>query len=680
MGWPLILLASFFGIATIASVPVLDTVRFLLAVLLLQVIPGISLSRALLGRPGDVAFHASIGIPIGIACSLLLFLGLAPWNALNMYLPAHAALAVFLTIGCAIAIARTKVAAQQAISAWKWYGTALAIAAMALLAMTNFPFHPLPADIPAAGASYYFDLPWHMGIAGLLKTQWPPANPGGIGQLIVYHMGSHIFGAALDLTAGVDIPTQFLRLLPLFLCGVLALQILSLGNMVGTSNTGPIALAVFFFFGCAQILVGRFSPEHFSNYAFMNLVFSHLYVSQSQHLGQVFLAGLLMLAVAADKSEPRRLPLFCVTALLCAGAALAKGTIVPVFATATGAVVLLHWARTRRLASTFLLLFVTAVAVQAALSVLTIPNPSSGLGLGFKFAAIFWFIPAFESLRASLAGYPAVYVAVAGGILFFAYAPAMLLGLAAGFIRQPSAFISSHALFLLVGGAGLAAALLLDHRGSGQLYFLTAGYVALCVPAATGLERLWYAGTLARGATIVVCAIALLSRLQEALPGVLRVANITQDRERRLNPELVTALDWIRNNTPPNAIFAVNRQTIDRGGGRLQYRNNDYAGLAERQALVGGYDYMIREWRDGVLQIPRYKGHELGDLARLQDRVFLQADREALERLHEITGVRLILIDRRAPHDPQIRERWRSWVVLENDSAILLLLPNQLAQ
>ncbi len=171
-------------------------------------------------------------------------------------------------------------------------------------------------------------------------------------------------------------------------------------------------------------------------------------------------------------------------------------------------------------------------------------------------------------------------------------------------------------------------------------------FVAVC--GALAAHRAAVSGVLAIGLIPLLAASALTSPIQltATVDRVLTGKSITVTQPdpqtvRGLTPGLVLALNWLRYNTPMNAIFAVSNHWIDptETDGRYYY----YSAFSERQVFVEPYtpdDY-------GLDNPPLTPGFE-AFLRRvmLNDEVFDHADIAALRILTTQYLVRFLLIDR----------------------------------
>ncbi len=133
-----------------------------------------------------------------------------------------------------------------------------------------------------------------------------------------------------------------------------------------------------------------------------------------------------------------------------------------------------------------------------------------------------------------------------------------------------------------------------------------------------------------------------------------------------LVPGVLTALYWLRDHTPGDAVFAVNNHWLDaaRTNGKYYY----YTAFSERQAFIEAYD---------SYPIPAGSGTPAGAnfIARqnLNDAVFDDADAAALQLMTQEYSVRFLLIDRTlGTFDPGVLQLGR--VVFSDQDATVIVV------
>ena len=152
----------------------------------------------------------------------------------------------------------------------------------------------------------------------------------------------------------------------------------------------------------------------------------------------------------------------------------------------------------------------------------------------------------------------------------------------------------------------------------------------------------WTAGALIVGVLLII---GILDTPINKLEPSLTRAEAGTETGRRVTPELYEALSWIRHNTPPDSVIAVNN------GEALEF---DYPALAERRAFFGGWGYSLRSRESGYAAVSRTlitgaaggAGAELyADRLALNDAVFKRGDRAAMATMAARYRVRHLLID-----------------------------------
>ena len=131
-------------------------------------------------------------------------------------------------------------------------------------------------------------------------------------------------------------------------------------------------------------------------------------------------------------------------------------------------------------------------------------------------------------------------------------------------------------------------------------------------------------------------------------------------------PGLLTALQWLRDHSPIDAVFAVNNHWLDPGrtNGKYYY----YSAFSERQIFIEAYDPIRYGVTPGV-------GSTTADAfayrQRLNDAVFDHADTNALRIMTREYGVRFLFVDRMlGTEDAAVLQLGRE--VFANQDAIVL--------
>src|ERR1022692_179562 len=189
-------------------------------------------------------------------------------------------------------------------------------------------------------------------------------------------------------------------------------------------------------------------------------------------------------------------------------------------------------------------------------------------------------------------------------------------------------------------------------------------FVIVCALVASVRRRL-NAGVIALGLIPVLAASALTSPIL-ALPNAraaLAGAPIANGRTG-IVPGLLSALYWLRDDTPVSAVFAVNNHWIDPGRtfGKFYY----YTALSERQAFIEAYNPYPIPPGTGTPA-----GAEFTHRQQLNDAVFDHADPQALQTLVHQYDVRFLFVDRTlGPYVPAVLTLGR--VVFSNPDATII--------
>ena len=461
----------------------------------------------------------------------------------------------------------------------------LCLSGVALLALRDFPDHPLPRQIGARGVAYYPDMPWHLGNVAAAKRSWPLRNPRIAGEPFRYHVGAYLFEAGASTVAGIDPATLLFRLDPVMLMMLLVVQLVWLAREYGgTTLIGVGAAYLVLLAGDASSLWRQTSA------LFFNLFVTHLYLSPTYFFGLVLFVPLVALSGRlAFSGQPRRSGDMLLWLLLLPACGLTKPTTMPVLAAAAAGFAGLHWLRFRTLPTPALLVGVGAVAAFIAVWPAVVP-PSAAELMTMKWNPLgtLRLTPIWKSLRDHTSTAAMIAIVVAG------HAPAILAGIAALAVRRRPLTDSGRWL-LMLAVAGAAPALLFTATGNGQLYFWFYGYTALAVMASTGfaqllsrprtaVTRLLLAGGLA------AAMIGTLSIVFQSAPGVKDIMG-ARFRAFQRNPDhqvpgrpiqisaaVAQGLLWVARNTAPAAVVAVNDQS----------RKYYYSALTQRAVLLEG--------------------------------------------------------------------------------------------
>jgi hypothetical protein len=174
---------------------------------------------------------------------------------------------------------------------------------------------------------------------------------------------------------------------------------------------------------------------------------------------------------------------------------------------------------------------------------------------------------------------------------------------------------------------------------AGLLLLLALMYVA---------ARRW-AGPTRWAATALVCGAVIAVGMLDVpmgwlVPGLANPPDAPQVG-KRLTPEIYDALRWIRDNTPSDAVLAVNNQYTSAGPFEF-----DYAAFAERRVFLEGWGYSDAA-APRTSSSHRFQAlgsglsNPFADRLTLNNAVFMQGDPDALRTMVTQYGVRYLLVD-----------------------------------
>jgi hypothetical protein len=183
----------------------------------------------------------------------------------------------------------------------------------------------------------------------------------------------------------------------------------------------------------------------------------------------------------------------------------------------------------------------------------------------------------------------------------------------------------------------------------------------------------WAAGALVSAALLGVGALA--TPFDNLKPALTSRAGAQVSLGKTMSPELYRALTWIRDQTPTDAIVAVNNQWIDPANTvPLEFT---YSAFSERRVFLEGWGYSQRTRELGFDRV-------LGGLNPFADRLelnrsaFSEADPAALGELAADYGVGYLIVDmvNGTPADVEALRR-SAEVVYEAPGVLILKLPRR---
>ena len=621
----------------------------------LVVLPGVLIAAVLDRRPLGLT-HVCVGIPLGFLQVMLAFIlfaaigvrGLAPWEPL-----AGAAVAAWLLV-------RRRTAFAVEVSArFRWDAvlvTAIALASAGLMVSRDFATHPLPGQIGSSGATYYTDIPWHIGNTAELKTYWPPRDLRVLGKGFKYYIGDYLQAAGTSIATGIQPETLLLRLDPLFQLVVFAFQLFWMGRVLGRkARTGVVAVFL-------VLLVGDLSAvKRATESLFVNLFLHDMYLSPTYLIGLVFFVPLLGVLVEwLRRPTALRSGRFIALSLLTIGCGLSKSTTLPLLV-ACGFGLLGYEAVRRRFGGAGLALAALGLVTYVVLLPLEYWH-GQARSLDFSPLDKFRGSGADALLAGTFLGRLPQRVPhsewIIPTVVALGSAPALLLAAGSYLVVRRARLPSAEAAVGFVAAAGMAVILLFTGVGGGEAFFWHYGYVAFALVAALGVDALLEArrkswlrnAVLASVAAFAVLGVAstVLQAgpqarrvLARAVPGIPGPFHVEPPNPAELTAPEVRGLLWLRGHSPPKSVVATNNQSRLEASrdGRYFY----YSALSQRQFLLEGYEYT-----NGFLS-PRTREAEaeLQQRLHLLDRIYRDGSAAAIEEAHRRFGVSYLLVDAR---------------------------------
>ncbi|MCW1967550.1 MAG: hypothetical protein KIH69_005450, partial [Anaerolineae bacterium] len=171
----------------------------------------------------------------------------------------------------------------------------LIILSLIYLGLSYFSETPLKF----AAVTHHPDLIWQIGNAAEALRHVPLTDPRVAGEPLNYHNFVYYHMAAVSQVTGIELSTILFRLylVPIFIALGLQLHVLGIWAS-GKAWAGPLAVALFFFFGELGWQNTSANP-----YAFLNTLFTILWLSPTYTLGLVIFIPLIV--EAFKNQEPR---------------------------------------------------------------------------------------------------------------------------------------------------------------------------------------------------------------------------------------------------------------------------------------------------------------------------------------------------------------------------------------
>lgn len=529
------------------------------------------------------------------------------------------------------------------------------LAAISLMALVYFVETPLPGTVPSV--NYYSDLTFHISSAAEAKNHFPIADPRVLGEPIYYYWFVNTHLGAASFVTGVEIGTLVFRLFILPLVALISLQLYVLGRNAGKAHViGLMAIALVFLTGELDLTPQTTDlwPMHEGYTTFLNLFYPFLRSAPSLIMGCALFLGTIAavddfvaasergrwLEVAAQGALIGFMALAVINAKLFPSAVLIGGL---------GLFAVWSLLTSRRVEARAI--FVAAMTgVLLAWRFFTYFRFNEGAPLAIQPLMMAQFMPALAGWAAAIKTLPAL-----------AQWPALILLNLVGFTGQMPFHVLGSLLLLAItrGRPSRPLALLLCFfiAGTGSLwvFWFNGAYALLHTAylcgAITGAAGFWmflkaiaawprWKKALVYAPLFVLLAISLMDI---PLDNIAKWRNLATGRtayptERNLlTPNLYAGMMWLRNNSSPNDIIAVNNQ-FRQGSGDPRYIY--FSAFAERRVFLEGWVYEHEPWWDS-----RMAGFPYAGQLALNQQVFVNADVDSARELAR-RGVKFLVVDK----------------------------------
>ena len=551
-----------------------------------------------------------------------------------------------------------------------WSLSICCVISFLFLSLRSFLGTPLALEIER-GAAFNPDAIWSLGMAAEAKHQWPMLDPYVSGETLSYYKGVFMHLASASQITGLPLPLVFFRLYALPLYVLLILQLYVIGRAVGISR-GAGLLTV-----CLALFLEEIPAIGFTFKPFNNLFIYYLYSGHTFFFGLIFFLALVIeLGARIEKGT------FCfsqfgawiVVAFLLWAAGGSKGTVLPIVL--GGLIFLGLWktASEKKINRALILAFGLTIGVYLIYQKLVYSNIVPQLQWGFftmkdkmqvviaivrrfPLAQAGWALPIYE-IGLTLLGLCGLLGVRSLGLWFFwRYCRANRFRLTTQ---------QQWCVCLALGA--LLPSLAFDLINNGQLWFFYYGYALLCALAAAGLFTLYQhieSSKLQKTAFGFVGLLCLLSLISPARHLVTFGQNQLHHRPSYnqtpdVTPQLLEGLTWIRDNTPPQAIFAASNiyTELSYPYARNIPRYFYYAAFGERRFFLASWSYTSKSMAVGYERVRHGEINPYAERFALNQRLFQHADMSALEIMHRNYNVSFLLVDKiHEPVHPQLAQK-----------------------
>ncbi|MFI7642192.1 hypothetical protein [Nonomuraea sp. NPDC049400] len=677
------------------------------------VLPGVLLIRALYGGTRTLAEEMALGLALGFAVELA------------VYIPARAVGFPLLVLAWPVATLVAFLLVPRLRAHWKpgtrpatpvWWSWALALIVCYLVAKSAYShFGTGPLTWPAL-AKYSDDATFHLGLIGELKHHMPPTSVIVAGEPLLYHWFVYAHWAAASWISGVEPLVLLLRLGVLPMLAAFVVLVAMLARRVMKSWKGPVlAVVATLCVGPPRLYLGSVATFTWGG------IHDAAWESPTFTFGALLFVPVVLIAIDLLGRRRNDLALWLLLGVFLMAVMGAKATYLPMLA--VGLVAVAAWRRRRSLAPALAALVMVGACLLFAQFVLYGGGRQGLLISPFSFMGTIWQDLTGSSVEVqppmtSLLGIAAVYL-VAWAVT---WSPVL------GLLSRPKLLVRSDVVLMLgVAAAGLGSMVMFDHPGRSQVFFLWGSYpclaiiavfgalvilrrarvplrmtlcatgaglgIAYAIPVLCGVRApldpgrsdtvlyLPYVALAAivclaatvlvvarsglRGWALMISAMAVIGLLAAHHVRVLSVLSRDGALSRDPAPPVsalpqgvLEAARWVRGHSATDDLVATNVHC--RWGFETPCDSRQFwlSALAERRMLVEGWAFTAKNadnWKPGQL-----KEHQpFWDQERLKanDAVFLSPSPATVQRLRDQYGVRWLLVDeRRLPPGSRLEE------------------------
>lgn len=532
--------------------------------------PGWILASLLVPVRGGPFARLGIALALGLAGQAIVFLaakasGLAPiaaaWGVLVVPLvPAYVR---------AVRVPRERDDASG-------LGPCIALVVVLALVVVRTPF--LAAD--DWWSRQDIDLLFHAGNAAEFARRWPVMDPRVAGEPLVYHVFGYALAAGAHVASGLS--TTLMQTLHFALVGPVALVLAaySAARALGGGAWAGVITAVLV---AAHTEVGRVLNGVVGGaanwFVFHNDFDVGTFHSVTTRAGLAAFAALVVVGCAWFRGDGSRRRLAIAAVLLAAFASGSKGSVMPVVLAGLGLAVLVEALRARRIPT-------SAVVFLALVGLAALPYTLWLVGAESSYASAMFRLAPMTLMRTSgpfaegarALGHEPIFapwaiVALCAPLWWIGHHGAAFLGAILAFGRDTARIDFARSWLFGVAVAGVLVSSLVSAAGHSELFFAYTGHLALAILAGPAV-----ASSAARGKRIglALFACAALALVLSALARTAVSARtwLTVPEPSTLTRAYRSGLDWIRDESPPDAIFVTSGSW------------NDVSAFGERRTLV----------------------------------------------------------------------------------------------